>query len=75
MAAKRPWTAWVRSIGPTFTYATEERAVAKARELVAEEYLEVVVWGPVEFPLTRRIVRAGTEYVEQFDVSEWRRVA
>jgi hypothetical protein len=70
----RPWTAWVRSIGPTFTFATEERAVARARELVEREYLEVVVWGPVELPLKRRVFRAGVEYVEQFDVDHWEKV-
>lgn len=68
---KRPWTAWVRSIGPTFTFSTEAGAVAKARALVEHEYHEVVVWGPVELPLRRRIFRAGVEYVEQFEVDHW----
>lgn len=68
---KRPWTVWVRSIGPTFTFATEERAAARARELVEREYLEVVVWGPVELPLKRRIFRQGTERVEVFEVDHW----
>lgn len=74
MAAKRPWTAWVRSIGPTFTFSTEAAAVARARDLVASEYLEVVVWGPVELPLKRRVFRAeGVESVEVFE-GEWHEV-
>lgn len=75
MAAKRPWTAWVRSIGPTFTFSTEAAAVARARELVESEYLEVVVWGPVELPLTRRIFRADVERFERFEVDHWAEVA
>jgi hypothetical protein len=42
---KRPWHVFVRDIGPTFTYATEERARAKVAEL-REEYGFIVLTGP-----------------------------
>lgn len=42
-AAGRPWKAFVRDIGPTYSFATAERAHARARDLVGD-YAEVLVY-------------------------------
>lgn len=42
---RRPWKVYVRSVGPSYTYATEDAAVARAERLTREEhYAEVLVY-------------------------------
>jgi len=64
---RRPWKVFVRDIGPTFSFANEAAARARAVDLISGEvvigdtlygnYAEVLVWGPETSPdLMRRTV-------------------
>lgn len=40
---KRPWTVFVLDVGPTATFATEDRARQRASEWTSTEYVAAVV--------------------------------
>jgi hypothetical protein len=57
----RPWKVFVRDIGPMTSFATEDRAHARARDLTAGEYAEVVVWLTGDDPMRRTVYRHDAE--------------
>lgn len=71
---RRPWTVFVHDIGPTFTYATEERAHAKAQALAGapDYYGKVTVYNALAFPPERTRYGFDMEPVaERFEPSGW----
>jgi hypothetical protein len=68
-APKRPWTVFVREVGPTFTFSTEANARQRARDLTAGEYAEVLVWNKELFyddpVLLRRWIYRDGECADQ----------
>lgn len=70
---RRPWKVFVRSVGPTFTFASEAAANARAAALVAEDgpdrYAAVDVYCVDQWatggPLERVQYRYGEEPVRQ----------
>lgn len=46
MKRQRPWKVFVQQIGPSFSFATEDRAHARALEL-SVEYATIEVWHSV----------------------------
>lgn len=69
---RRPWHVFVRSVGPTYTFATEERAHERARRLVPE-YAEVLVYAVgLDAPLERTVYRPDRPPVrERFGPAGW----
>lgn len=74
---RRPWKVFVFDIGPSFSFASEERAVERASALVASEYAAVSVYQVDQeirsaTGLTRTVFRHDAEpTVERFDGRRW----
>lgn len=71
----RPWKVFVHDIGPTFTYASPEKAHAKAAGLVPE-YARVSVYNSgAELPLRRTLYRFdGPPTEQEFGADGWKDV-
>ncbi len=68
---RRPWRVFVRSIGPSFSYATEDRARTKAIAL-ADEYAEILVYNILSAHMTRtRYLYGGTVIEETLNGGVW----
>lgn len=65
---RRPWKVFVHDIGPTFTFASAERAHAKAQEVMeAEHYAMITVYDASDTKLERTAYRFDQEpVVEEF---------
>lgn len=86
---RRPWKVFVHSIGPKFSYATEDKARAMAARLVGPafdhgkynqgNYERVTVydadsWGRRGVPIERTVYRGnGAVYTERLLDGAWRR--
>lgn len=69
MATKRPWKVFVRAIGPTFSYASEAGAHAKAAALVAadgpDRFAKVDVYSIEEWGAGGQLVRVQYRYGQE----------
>jgi hypothetical protein len=65
----RPWRVFVLDVGPTYTFATEDAAKARAEALVGPEFVlngklvggwgDVLVYDALAFPLVQTRYRPG----------------
>lgn len=63
---RRPWRVFVMSIGPSFSFGSEERARAKALELT-RGYHEIRLYNAdAALPCWRDVYRDGQAYRETF---------